>query len=70
MILTNLETIMDLTNKETITKGTDMGVTTQEIIEIQENNPHGIVRGTISRTITKEILVNNLPGIAREVVTQ
>ena len=53
---------MTLTTKETIIKGTDMGVITQEIIEILENNPHGIIRA-------KEILENNPLGEAREVVT-
>ena len=63
MILTNLETIMDLTNKETITKGTEMRIITQEtIIENPENNPHGTIRA-------KEILENNPPGETKEVVT-
>ena len=54
---------MTLTTKETIIKGTGMGVITQEtIIEILENNPHGIIRA-------KEILENNPLGEAREVVT-
>ena len=61
---------MNLTNKETNTKGTGMGVTTQEIQETQENNPHGIVKGTANRIIIKEIPENNPLGITRVVVTQ
>ena len=61
------ETSMNLTNKETNTTGTCMGVTTQET---QENNPHGIAKGTVNIIIIKEILENNPLGITKVVVTQ
>ena len=51
---------MILTTKETNTKETGMGITTQGIVI--ETNPHGITKA-------KEITENNPPGEAKEEVT-